>query len=146
MAMTHISSRLLTMCRRADGSVQGRAPGSSSQYNVCFRGKDPFFFGDIPIALRIIRTTSSSCKKRTGDARNIRRLRNFLIGRKFVFVCPPQIAPRYSTLAKNPGHGLPARHPLGLTYFTPLFEYERRCQNPRVTLLWRPYRMTYLPQ
>jgi hypothetical protein len=35
-----------------------------------------------------------------------------------------------------------------LTYFTPLFEYERRCQYPRVTLLRRPYRtvtMTYLP-
>jgi hypothetical protein len=38
-----------------------------------------FFFGDIPIASRIFYTTSSSCKKIWGDARNIQRLRYSLI-------------------------------------------------------------------
>jgi hypothetical protein len=37
------------------------------------------FFGDIPIPLKISHTASSSYRKIPGGARNIRRLRNFLI-------------------------------------------------------------------
>ena len=47
------------------------------------------FFGDIPINLRIFYKNSCFYKKRLGDARNKRRLRNLLLqGKKFVFVCP----------------------------------------------------------
>jgi hypothetical protein len=48
-------------------------------------------------------------------------------------------------LGINPRSRIAGPTPLA-PYFTPLFEYERRCQNPRVTLLRQPYRMTYLPR
>jgi hypothetical protein len=61
----------------ADGSVQGR---SQFFYFISFRFFDIVrnfpFFCEIQIALRILYTTSSFCKKIPGNARNIWQLRN----------------------------------------------------------------------
>src|SRR6266849_6736480 len=89
-AYTHLTST--SQIRRADGSAQREV---EQKFFISLRFFDiarklPFFC-DIPITSTTLYPTSSFCKKRLVNVRNIWQLRDSLIAfacGKFVFVCP----------------------------------------------------------